>query len=95
MEVPQLLSTAEQDVDLLLQELDEVDAPNKDDEGIELDDLTQQFLSEMSQVWIVVNFVYMFKFSFNFFQKLLEAPELHWNNAEMFHLCLNKGGWKF
>ena len=63
-------------MDLLLQELDEVDAPNKDDEGIELDDLTQQFLSEMSQVWIVVNFVYMFKFSFNFFQKLLEAPEL-------------------
>ena len=51
-------------MDLLLQELDEVDAPNKDDEGIELDDLTQQFLSEMSQVWIVVNFVYMFKFSF-------------------------------
>ena len=64
-------------MDLLLQELDEVDAPNKDDEGIELDDLTQQFLSEMSQVWIVVNFVYMFKFSFNFFQKLLEAPEIH------------------
>ena len=64
-------------MDLLLQELDEVDARNKDDEGIELDDLTQQFLSEMSQVWIVVNFVYMFKFSFNFFQKLLEAPELH------------------
>ena len=64
-------------MDLLLQELDEVDAPNKDDEGIELDDLTQQFLSEMSQVWIVVNFVYMFKFSFNFFQKLLEAPKLH------------------
>ena len=64
-------------MDLLLQELDEVDAPNKDDEGIELDDLTQQFLSEMSQVWIVVNFVYMFKFSFNFFQKLLEAPELY------------------
>ena len=64
-------------MDLLLQELDEVDVPNKDDEGIELDDLTQQFLSEMSQVWIVVNFVYMFKFSFNFFQKLLEAPELH------------------
>ena len=88
MEVPQLLSSAEQDVDLLLQELDEVDAPNKDDEGIELDDLTQQFLSETGQVWIIVNFV----FNLNISQKLLEASQLSWNNVKMFHFCWNEGG---
>lgn len=64
-------------MDLLLQELDEVDAANKDDEGIELDDLTQQFLSETGQVWIIANFVFIFKFSFNFSQKLLEASQIH------------------
>lgn len=56
-------------MDLLLQELDEVDAPNKDDEGIELDDLTQQFLSETGQVQIIANFVFML----NFFSKVVRS----------------------